>query len=227
MKSLSHTSPFESIKQSLHGADLWSARDLMPLLGYDRWQNFHEAIERARFTCENTGVKVSQNFLLASVKSQGRPATDYHLTRYAAYLVAMNGDPRKPEVAAAQSYFAVKTREAEVRDAYSMSTLYALEYRVADLEAIVTRLAGKRTRKALKALPHTDTVLALWREHIGTREVKASEAAAILLPHLPVRLQGRDAVHTASILGKTLTRIPQLDKHRTNTGAHYVLRGVA
>lgn len=107
------------------------------------------------------------------------------------------------------------------------STLHALESRVADLEAVVTRLTGKRTRKPLNALPHADTVLALWREHIGTREVKASEAAAILLPHLPVRFQGRDAVHTASILGKTLTRIPQLDKHRTNTGAHYVLREVA
>ncbi|MBP2319608.1 BRO family protein [Nesterenkonia lacusekhoensis] len=111
----SGASPFDQIKQHrADGVEFWSGRDLMELLGYDSWRRFEDAVERAQRTAENQGRNVTDLFAGAVKKSQwGRPAADVLLTRYAAYLVAMNGDPRKPEVAAAQSYFAVRTREAE------------------------------------------------------------------------------------------------------------------
>lgn len=108
-------SPFDAIKQvNSQGAEFWSARDLMPILGYDRWENFDASIERAKYTALNQGQPVETLFRGVTKKSLlGRPKADYELSRYAAYLVAMNGDPRKPEIAAAQSYFAIQTRVAE------------------------------------------------------------------------------------------------------------------
>ncbi|KZS63053.1 phage antirepressor KilAC domain-containing protein [Mycobacterium ostraviense] len=109
--------PFDAIRHTTpEGREWWSARDLMPLLGYGAdWRNFHAAIERARATCSNSGGDPVVNFVGATKITGTKPAHDVHLSRYACYLVAMNGDPRKPEVAAAQTYFAVKTREAETR----------------------------------------------------------------------------------------------------------------
>lgn len=107
---------FESIKQTLpDGNQRWSARDLMPLLGYDKWERFEDSISRAKTAAANSGTDPDQAFSRLREKGTGgRPREDYLLTRYAAYLTALNGDPRKPEIAAAQSYFAVRTREAEV-----------------------------------------------------------------------------------------------------------------
>lgn len=111
----STTSPFDAVRKTQEdGTEYWSARDLMPLLGYEQWRRFGDSIERAKLTASNQGYDVEKGFCrLRQEVELGRPREDYHLTRYAAYLVAMNGDPRKPEVAAAQSYFAVRTREAE------------------------------------------------------------------------------------------------------------------
>ncbi|WP_394329654.1 BRO family protein, partial [Mycobacteroides abscessus] len=96
------------------GREYWSARALMPLLGYDSWRRFADAISRAKIAARNSGHEVTRLFANAVKKSEGRNAEDYHLSRYACYLVALNGDPRKPEIAAAQTYFVIKTREAEV-----------------------------------------------------------------------------------------------------------------
>lgn len=99
------------------GREYWSARDLQPLLGYVRWENLAPAIERAKTSCQNQGENPSEHFLGSQeIPSDqgGRPRKDYRLTRFAAYLVAMNGDPNKPEVASAQGYFAIQTRKAEV-----------------------------------------------------------------------------------------------------------------
>lgn len=115
--------PFDSIKQTRpDGTEYWSARELQPLLGYDSWRRFDETIDRAKVACENSGHKVSGHFAGADKTSDmpnggSRSLEDYHLTRYACYLVAMNGDPRKPEIAAAQTYFAVQTHRQEQADA--------------------------------------------------------------------------------------------------------------
>ena len=115
----STTSPFDDIKHinPETGAEIWSARDLMPLMGYPRWNEFKIPLERAMKSAEVQGAGVENNFRGSTeVKkpgSRGPAGEDFLLTRFAAYLVAMNGDPNKPEVAAAQAYFAIKTREAE------------------------------------------------------------------------------------------------------------------
>lgn len=111
-------SPFDAVRQvRSDGTEFWSARDLMPLLGYVEWRKFDGAIERAKATSFNQGHGIDRNFVgSAKVSGQRGPSQqDYELSRFACYLVAMNGDPRKPEVAAAQAYFAVQTRVAETK----------------------------------------------------------------------------------------------------------------
>lgn len=111
-------SPFDTIRQTdQDGNEFWSARDLMPVMGYknrNAWQYFTPVIDRAKASAEAQNIDLTSNFMVAHEKTAGRPRENYNLTRFAAYLVAMNGDPRKHEVAAAQSYFAVQTRKAEV-----------------------------------------------------------------------------------------------------------------
>jgi len=112
-------SPFDAIRRvRADGSEYWSARDLMPLMGYPSWQHFLPVIERAQSAAGNQGYGIGDLFTVIRENpgsTGGRPREDFHLTRFAAYLVAMNGDPRKPEVAAAQAYFAVRTHEAETR----------------------------------------------------------------------------------------------------------------
>jgi len=113
---------FEELKQiNEHGAEYWSARDLQSLLGYTQWRRFEQAIDRARTSCEQSGNPPEYHFAGA-----GKPITggkgavqtvgDYHLSRFACYLIAQNGDPRKPEIAQAQKYFAIQTRRQELTD---------------------------------------------------------------------------------------------------------------
>lgn len=114
------TNIFEGLRRAhLDGREFWSARDLMLHLGYVKWDNFNGAIVRAIEACENSGQSSDDHFPGARKKvgigsGAGREVLDYHLTRYAAYLTAMNSDPTKGEVAQAQTYFAVQTRTAEV-----------------------------------------------------------------------------------------------------------------
>lgn len=108
------TSPFDALRRvSPEGREYWSGRDLMPHLGYEKWERFEGSIARAELAAHAQGVSVGFSRLREHLAGGTKPREDVHLSRFAAYLVAMNGDPRKPEVAAAQAYFAVKTREAE------------------------------------------------------------------------------------------------------------------
>lgn len=112
-------SPFDAIRRTRSDdSEYWSARDMQPLMGYSRWQSMSVPLNRARSTARNQGLDVDREFAQVSQVTRSgnlgdQAREDYELTRGAAYLVAMNGDPNKPEVAAAQLYFAAKTREAE------------------------------------------------------------------------------------------------------------------
>jgi len=112
---------FDSIVQSVEKEhiEFWYARDIMLLLGYIKWENFEIAVNRAMESCQNAGGKTEDHFRLIEksvVLGSGaqRIIQDYMLTRYACYLIAQNGDPRKEEIAFAQSYFAVQTRKLEI-----------------------------------------------------------------------------------------------------------------
>lgn len=99
--------------------EFWLARELMSLLGYERWENFDNAIIRAMESCETSGIKISDHFrevtkMVSLGSGAQRSVKDYMLTRYACYLIAQNGDPKKEEIAFAQSYFAVQTRKQEL-----------------------------------------------------------------------------------------------------------------
>lgn len=115
--SNSGQSPFDQIRRiDDSGAEYWLARELMPYLEYVKWQRFNGVIDKAKRACENARANTDEHFthLPGSVSASGRTGDNYKLSRYACYLVAMNGDPDKEAIAAAQTYFAIKVREAEI-----------------------------------------------------------------------------------------------------------------
>lgn len=126
LNSNTGSSPFDQARQArADDSEYWSARDLMPLLGYEKWDRFADAVERAVVSMAAQGhdVNVEASRLREPSGATNQMREDFHLSRFACYLVAMNGDPRKPEVAAAQAYFAIRTREAETRAAETVREL--------------------------------------------------------------------------------------------------------
>ena len=115
---------FEDIKHlDEQGNEYWTARELMPVLEYTQWRRFNETIEKAKKACASSDNAVSDHFadvgkMVALGSGAERKIEDFHLSRYACYLIAMNGDPRKRAVALAQTYFAVKTRQQELVENY-------------------------------------------------------------------------------------------------------------
>lgn len=110
---------FDEIIQELDGVEFWYARELQKLLGYEQWRNFELIIHKAQISCESAGINASDHFaevskLVPIGSGAERAVKDYMLTRYACYLIAQNGDPKKEEIAFAQSYFAVQTRKQEL-----------------------------------------------------------------------------------------------------------------
>lgn len=110
---------FEDYAKEVDGVEFWLARDLQTLLGYSKWENFSKVIEKAKVSCKNAGFDVIDHFpevrkTIDMPKGAKKEIDDYMLTRYACYLIAQNGDPRKEEIAFAQSYFAIQTRKQEL-----------------------------------------------------------------------------------------------------------------
>jgi DNA-damage-inducible protein D len=115
---------FEKIRKiNEYKQEFWSAREIMPLLGYVRWENFDVAISRAKESCKNSGQDIDDHFrdatkmikiAVGTPQEAAREIQDYDLSRYACYWIAQNGDPRKDAIAFAMTYFAVQTRKQEI-----------------------------------------------------------------------------------------------------------------
>ena len=134
---------FEDCAHKEDGVEFWYARELQTLLGYDTWRRFEDVIERAKTACKNAGQRVEDHFadvgkLIAMAKGATREINDLALTRYACYLIAQNGDPRKDEIAFAMTYFAVQTRKQEI-----------IEQRLEDFERLEARGKLSASQKSL------------------------------------------------------------------------------
>ena len=116
---------FEDIKYvDENDNEFWNARELSEILMYSKWENFSKVIKKAMLACKNSGFNIVDHFpevrkMVTIGSGTKRNVIDYHLSRYACYLIVQNGDPRKEIIALGQTYFAIQTRRAEVADVFN------------------------------------------------------------------------------------------------------------
>lgn len=137
---------FENACYEYKGIECWSARELQEVFHYSEWRNFQKVIDKAITACESSGEKKADHFvefnkMIDLAKGARREIEDIALTRYACYLVAQNGDPSKPSIAFAQTYFAVQTRKQEI-----------IEQRLLDVARVSAREKLSKSEKKLSGI---------------------------------------------------------------------------
>jgi hypothetical protein len=210
-------SPFDSIKRiDREGCEYWLARELMKLLGYGQWKRFSDAIQRAIVSCQIQGELTENHFagadnLVKRPQGGGSKQEDYKLSRYAAYLIAMNGDVRKPEIAQAQAYFVVKTREAETVIPQQNDELEFLRLQVRIVEAQANSMRDQRlvleTGSAIVSLHGAGTLaLIQGRPEAVVREVETQFESVVM---------NEDGKQLAVFRGKSLAQLGKELKFKT------------
>ncbi len=203
---------FEDLKQhNEHGAEYWSARDLQPLLGYGQWRRFEQAIERAMVSCQESGNAPDHHFagagkMIQIGKGGLRDVEDYQLSRFACYLIAQNGDPRKPQIAQAQQYFAIQTRRQELSDQLA-----------ADIERVELRKQTSQEFKALSGAARKAGVQGKWFGVFHDAGYKGmygglSSDAIKLKKNIPEKEQLMDRMNTTELAANQFRMTQTRDK---------------
>ena len=219
---------FEEVSAECGGIECWSARELQKLLGYSLWQNFEKVLVKAKNACEQVGEEASNHFIdvnktIPMPKGAEKQIKDILLTRYACYLIAQNGDSQKPQIAFAQTYFAVQTRRSEL-----------IEQRLLETERVEARAKLRETEKLLSGVLYErgvdDRGFALIRSkgdkalfRLDTAQLKRrfgvpeSRPVADFLPTVSIKAKDFAAAMTAeNVQIKNLTSVPSIEKEHVD-----------